>query len=496
MADQDIASQWKSFSPERREGLLAKMTPEQKKKLRSTLEAGAAPPTPAPEQSTPGYFKRLGQGLGLPTSKEEVKAMEPSTAEKIIGPTYTGAKIAYSYGKNLYQEGKNAVRETGEAASNVMAGQPVGQNLGKVGAAGTEFLLKGILSPVGGGSVWAFGEDISKGNHTGAAGDATAVLVNALLLKGATKPDAVAIGSKDVRANKIAFASNLPNSMDAPAQVKAVLPDLDRASRSTPPKTVGDLLQTVNQAKKDMNTESGLAMQPLKGKQYVPTQIADAIKRRITPDMDMTPGGRQAKSALLESAKDFEKPWTYEQLDQYRMNQNPEVAGVLTMNPADRAAYLRANPDVAAKMEAVNAIKDIVYPAMDKAAGKPAGYFANLKGRQSTLIEMEKALNTQVNSLATRTAKIKGSPRFSTENVSAYGHPASAPGLSIHKLQNAIVRPNPLGQANAATARAFSGRPAPTAAIMSLPVRELLLLPQQEAQPPQNRKEALTALGR
>ncbi len=445
----------------------------------------------APEPKTPGFFKRLAQGVGVPSSMEEAKGMLPqSKLETFEALTDPAAMIADRAVANIGREGAKAGKEILEAGQNIKAGQPVGQNIGKAGAAGTEFLLKGLFGPVGGGAVYAFGEDVHSGNYTGAAGSTLAVLINGLLLKGARKP------AEGVRTNKIAFAADVPESMNAAKDLKAVLPDLDKAATGKAPQTVGELLQTVKQAKNQMNTESGLAMQTLRGKEFVPTGIADSIKSRITSDMTMRPEGRQMQSALMKAAKDFEKPWSYEQLDAARMRAQQRLRAYYKKGTSGQYADTKTDTSVIVDKEIARGVQEIVYPAMDQAAGKPSGYFGNLKRRQGTLIQLEEAVDDQVKSLATRTAKIKGSPRFSSENVSAYGHPASTPGLSIHKLQNVIVRPNPAAAANRAVARSFSGRPIPTAAIWSLPVRELLLLPQQEPEPPQNRQEALTALGR
>ncbi len=482
---QDIAADWKSFSPERRDALLAKMTPEQKKKLRTTLEgASAHPPT---QDKTPGGLKRLAQGLGVPTSVDEAKkmaeGMRPSIKDRRTGIP------AVTYVQNLYGEGKKALKEGYDAGYNIGEGQPVGPNIGKAASGISDFMLEGVLGPVGGGAIHAWGEDIGQKNYSGAAGDAVAVLVNALMLKGATKP------STSARGNKLAYAADMPESVDAGKQIRSVLPDLDRASAGSAPNTVGELLETVNKAKQQLGNESGAAMMPLRGKQIVPIDISNAIKSHITPDMQMTQAGRQQAAALMRAATDYQRPWTFEQLDAARVNANARLGTFFEKGGGAKYADIKNDVGVAVDREVARGVQDAIYPEMDKIAGKPKGYFADLKQRHGALISLGNALDENAKALATRTAKIKGSPRLSTENVSAYGHPASAPGISVHKLQNMIVRPNPLGQANAAVNRSFSGRPTAQAAIYSLPVRELLIQNEDEKKPVQNRKEALELLG-
>lgn len=463
----EIVEAWRSFDDKRRADLLGKMTPEQKRNLRMALEADTIVPPPRPE-SAPGFFKRTAQGVGLPTSKQELEAMKPSTAEQVLGPGATVAKLAYRYGENVFNQGREALGEIQAAGKNIKEGGPLLANWGKGYAAGADFLFKGLLAPVGGGSLMAWGEDIAAKNWSGAAGDAVAALINAWTLK-ASRPLAA-----EGKVSKVAFAANLKRGIE---DVKTVLPDIERASKGAPPKTVKGLLDTVNQAKRDMNTEAGLAMQPIRGFKFVPTQIADFIKNRITPDMIQTAEGRSQMKMFLAKAKDFEKPWTYEQLDALRMRLGSELSGYWKMNAAEKTAYLKAHPSVAADVEIVNGIQEIVYPAMDRAAGKPTGYFASLKQRQSTLIDLQKNLQDQVDTLGTKSAAIKGSPRFGSENVSMYmaGTGAPHPGFSLHRIHRALFREDPLGTANKAVSRAYTGLPTAKAYVSSYPVRQLFL---------------------
>ena len=144
----------------------------------------------------------------------------------------------------------------------------------------------------------------------------------------------------------------------------------------------------------------------------------------------------------------------------------------------------------------VDGVQNVVYPEMDKVAGNPAGHFANLKRRQSTLIQMEEALKDQTKALSTRTAKMQGAPRASRENVSVYAsHATQLPGFSAHRIQNIFIKPNPQRLANSAVWRAFNERPTSIAAIYSLPVRTLLFQP-PDLPVVENRRDALQLLGR
>jgi hypothetical protein len=124
--------------------------------------------------------KSFAQGIGIPTSKEELEAAQPSLAEKIGGPAVTAGKVIYNYGKNLYNQGRESLGEVGDAIQNVREGQPVLENIGKAGAAGMDLALKGVLAPVGGTATARAGEDIAAGKIPEAAGDIGAGAVNAV----------------------------------------------------------------------------------------------------------------------------------------------------------------------------------------------------------------------------------------------------------------------------------------------------------------------------
>jgi hypothetical protein len=118
---------------------------------------GAISSTP-PEQ--PGYFKRLGQSLGIPTSTEEFEqALTPVTVHGIpIAPRASGLGTALSYGENVYDKAKELIQHP-DAESAMRAVMS--------------------LTPAG-GSQQSFGEDVANKNYTGAAGTATGVAAQAV----------------------------------------------------------------------------------------------------------------------------------------------------------------------------------------------------------------------------------------------------------------------------------------------------------------------------
>jgi hypothetical protein len=136
----------------------------------------AAPDTPTPEPTErPGFFKRLGQAFGLPTSEAEATGAQDQASlskhpENLI-PLVSGAKVAYGIGKSVYDKAKSAVSESLEAEKNVDAGGSRFQNMAKAAFAGLPDIAQG------------YGEDIQNKNYSGAAGTATGAFLQAALTK-------------------------------------------------------------------------------------------------------------------------------------------------------------------------------------------------------------------------------------------------------------------------------------------------------------------------
>jgi hypothetical protein len=126
-----------------------------------------------PEQ--PGFFKRLGQSLGVPTSMEQLQASaQPSTAETIIGPAATAGKMLWNYGKTAIRGSQEGGQDVTDAAQNIRAGQPILPNVGKAGFG----LLHGLLqaTPFVGPAIDTAGQDVANQNYAGAAGGLTGVI--------------------------------------------------------------------------------------------------------------------------------------------------------------------------------------------------------------------------------------------------------------------------------------------------------------------------------
>jgi hypothetical protein len=185
--------------------------------------------------------------------------------------------------------------------------------------------------------------------------------------------------------------------------------------------------------------------------------------------MEKTAAGREEKSAIKRAITEFQKPWTYGELDAERTATRARLNTF--HNKGDVAQYTarKASRNVAIDDAIEQGSKDILYPAADKAAGKPAGYTAEMKGRQAALIKLQAILDKRIDDLGGKAAQIAGSPRLSSENLSVSLHPGGAPRLSLYSIRNALVPPNPLKTASSRVAKAF-----PLDRVSSLPYQVLL----------------------
>jgi hypothetical protein len=423
---------------------------------------------PAPEK--PGFFSRTAESLGIPRSMDELKAAIPSPQQSMMGPVNVlVAKMAQSYGHNLKDQFQKGVAETQEATQNVKEGGPKIANIKKTLAAGTDFALKGVMSPFGGNIVSNVGQDTFDKNYPALAGDVVGAVTNALLAKAGSSPSA------ETSANRLAWATKgeQPHILNTLNDVKQ-----SAQLRGKPINTVGDYLDSIKSAKNDMNTQAGIAMQPIAGQKIIPVDIAMRVKSLIKPWMDRTPEGLAMKQKIMDAALPFEsQEWTYRDLDSLRTDQiNPALNSYYKKGPGmDRYTDLKGDPSVAIDQEIVHGIQDAVYPQMDAALGKPTGYIKALKQRQSNLMQLESEVGDTLQKLTQKTAEIKGGPRFGTENASVYQSGFKEPGFSFHKVQNIIHKPNPLKSANTYVGKAFAeGSPTANAAIYTLPIRYLL----------------------
>lgn len=455
--------------------------------MKSELRTNITPPAPPP----PGILTRFGQVLGLPTSMEELKAMQPppqtlgqTVADTALGPVGTGIKVVKGIGqgiKNAYQANEP---EFEEAVKNIQEGGPVGANLGKAGYSVVKGTLEGPLAPVGGNVVQNAGEDagakfdpihgeFSMDNPSGFAGDALGVTALTALSMMGGKP------TQKTQVNKLSSAIGASGGkVNYPEALRTALPELNSAAASLgkPVETLGDLQQVVKEGFRQTENEYNTALHPIAAQPVMATPIADLIRAEATKLSPKNTAEARMRNMLLNRAVEYDQPWTYGELNQQRMNANGRLRAFEGQAQSAQQASLRTKVDVMVDKAIADGSRDLVYDKLQSHYGKD---FAALKGRQAAMTTIADRLNDQVNALSNASSVQAGTPPLTRLGGSGYMHPGSAPGVSFHRLQNLLPFIDPEGAANSATKAAFSqGSVVPRAAAGAIVGRTALFTPQ------------------
>lgn len=448
-----IADQWKVLNPQQRDQAIARMTPEQKTQLASAL--GFKGSSPAPKAETPGFLTKAKDYAvdSLPAIGGTVGGVLGAAAGVESGPgavatEMLGAAAGGALGERARQFIKDPKMESTESAMR-MAGQGSLQAVNELGGRVAGKIAGKVLAPIA--------ERFPVLQHY-------PFLATLVGFGEKTSPKAA-----EHLTSAAATPGNAGKVLDAVANTVG---DIEQEMRKLPAsqRTVEGFLSSVNARKDAMNVESGAALLPIAGQRTVPMGVSTRIRSLIHPYMDHTASGRAEKSAIIRASKDFEKPWTYQDLDAMRTTLASQLSKHRAKGTVARYAAQKGDTDLAIDNMIEGGLRDTVYPAMDRAAGKPAGYFANLKGRQSSLIQLQDILEKRISDLKGQQAVSSVGSRFTHENVGVSAHPGSLPRASVYGLKNAVLGPKKvLKQANKQVGKAFPS-------VNSMPYEELFKL--------------------
>lgn len=261
----------------------------------------------------------------------------------------------------------------------------------------------------------------------------------------------------ETRVGKLSAATGATPGVNLPEAYQRVLPRLDKAVQASGkiPLSPQDLLATVGRALTSAENEFNLALKPIASNRVVATPVADAIRAKVSPAMSQTAEGQAMAKALQARAVEFDKPWTFQQLNDERMR-----LFRMAKAPAMERAAMRSNADLLADKAAENALREMVYGEVERTQGRP-GYFRALKSDESAMIDLKDTLEKRVVQLSNEEAIAKGTPWLAHENISIYGHPeAGRIGTSVHQLQR-VVTGAPKGMKAAKKAVRGSFEPVP-----------------------------------
>ena len=292
--------------------------------------------------------------------------------------------------------------------------------------------------------------------------------------------------------NKLYYANRLGPGED----LERVMPEILAEEKTAPAKTIGDFVESVNRAKTKIGNEVDLSLrtpvatktgtQPLASLPASGQPIADEIRNLVNAhpsEIEMNP---RKIAAIKERALSYERgdrtfAWLYDR----RAVLNKELNKFYAITtPEGKAQFLHDHPDFEIDKAEADAIRSVVYPEMDRAAGKPPGYFENLQRKRGALMSVEEQSKKNLENLKPKTRQTKGAPLLEKANIGASASVTGRPHAWIGNLIGSVHPPNPLHTANRRVASAFGHTAAskvgsllgstPGVEVMSLPLRELI----------------------
>lgn len=490
MASDSSVQAFLGLGADQQKSMLGQLSPEAKQGLLTALQArGTGQPTEAPEPGQkmiggplpppasakpavpppPGFFSRAAEGLGIPRSEAEFRALEPTTGEKIVDILAPGGRQIYNVVKNVAGHAREAAHEVKEAGDNAAAGEPVLPQMGKAAYG----VVKGAVNSVPGVGppVENFGEDVAQGNTAGAVGDALATTVQALLMRGITKKPTLA-----KQAQNLTFATTGGKAAEGVSMIyERVMPELNKTAEvaGIPARpTVGDLHGLVQDTLTRVEQPFNKALTLVGGRTVVPSDIAAALLIKAR-EMPPSAAGRAIRQAILDVVPDYRKPWTLNQLNAERMMRNNFLESFYSKEGSAQMGAMRGAADsIIDKIVADNA-RDVLYNTMEKQfRGAPPGFFKALKQTSGDLIQLKDKLDLQVKNLHDVEMGKRGQPLTAKPTVTA----TASPHGMLARIHNLIPGRGVESAANLAVRKAF--RPTPTsqavrAGILALPITAL-----------------------
>jgi hypothetical protein len=289
--------------------------------------------------------------------------------------------------------------------------------------------------------------------------------------------------------NKLWFAADLGPKTD----LDAVMPEILREEKGAPAKTVGDFVKVVSGAKDKIGNEVDTAMRhtvnvpgvrnpvPLAAAPANTTPIANRIMQLTASHPSQMITDPEKIAAIRNRATGlYSQPRSYGWLNDRRIVLNDELNRFYSLKtPAEQGLYLSQHPEFEIDKAEADAIRELIYPQMDRAAGKPAGYFESLQRKRGALKSIEKQTQTHLNDLTAKTRKAKGAPI----NDPAHAYASGSGHVGIYTRLTNLRAPDVAKRADKQVARAFSHTPGakvggilgtrPGMEVMGLPIREL-----------------------
>lgn len=258
--------------------------------------------------------------------------------------------------------------------------------------------------------------------------------------------------------------------------------------------TVGDYLNVLKQTKQRIGSEVSISLRfpvktphgplPLGTLEADTTPVSQALSNlafKHPSELQMNP----AKLKMFrDRALDYQKNRrSYAWLFDRRQVLNEELNRFEALDKGDKAIYLSQHPNLEADKAEADAIRDVIYPKMDAAAGKPQGYFRDLQRKYGSVIETEGNADAHIKAVQKKGAMARGGPVSERMGASGYIGESGKPGFAVHRLPKLLAPPRPEKALDKAAKSAFghslvtkAGKAIssnPGVEVLSLPLREL-----------------------
>jgi hypothetical protein len=264
--------------------------------------------------------------------------------------------------------------------------------------------------------------------------------------------------------------------------------------------TVGDLSSLIKQEKLDTGNTVNLFMQrpvtrngqtmPLRDAKANTTAIFDRIHDLLTQHPSEAQGAigdnPVKRKAIENAALKYVIPRSYGELADRRIVLNNLISQFYSLPGNEQQALLLKFPRIEIWKNEADAIRDLVYPEMDRAAGVPLGTTKTLQEKRGALISLSKVFDEKVGipaQLHAKSREIAGMPWWKRGSFSTYMSSGGHPGGSMHRMGAMIIKPDPEAEGNRLVASAFGNKLMTKAAkaittptgteIMSMPLRNL-----------------------
>ena len=431
----------------------------------------ATPPTPKVtklEKDAKIYSSMLAKlGRGAALGAAEGAGIVPTTKKSLTGGVE--AQSIKQFGKGVGRAAGAVTEDVGSLFVDPFVSKDK-RSKSETGSKSGDVLLdmgRGLLSSGGESLKGAKERDPEAFAH-----GLGSLVTQLLMLKGGKESmgvSDVAGISERARLAKTAIAAGITG--DEVANLERAMPEIVKQSQQAGIETVGDLYQNVKKAKRlaDDTFNNGLAS--IANKPTVPMSISQRIRKLITPDMAKTIEGRAQIKYLTKRAVEYEKPWTYRELNAKRMTENENLQSFYKKDTQGQNAA-RLETDVSKAIR--DSAADTVYQAWDQA--NPGKGAQDLKQRQGALWSLEDHLKGRIDDLKAKQLTHEGMDWQDKVKARVAVHRGGVGAYLTSPLETFFEK-GPGEAANAKVRQAFpkgSKTPYKRVAAMALPIGALL----------------------